>query len=367
VAEIEKKFKAESAEWYQKLSEADEERQKLQKHLSEYADALARIDQSELDNQMQEVLQLYYNGEVSKAIRILDNMRLSESLIHTLNQKHILEQDSAHQVEAIRSSIILYKNSGEWDKAAQLLKLLADQVNTPKEISSYALFCHQQNKFEEAIKYFQRELEMEQHLAKENQHLYEPHIAVALRNLGSLYHNLERYAEAEKIYREALVIRRRLAGVNPQHEPALAMSLNNLAGLYRDTHRLEEAEKMYQEALSIRRGLAERNPQTYTRNVAKTLKDMSKLYIYMKDFKKAEKHVREALSLNPAEPSYVENLIAALLFQGKSAEAENLCRKYKEEVKDDMLEDLQLFAEEGIIPKKCEADVEKIKKILNEQ
>ena len=41
-------------------------------------------------------------------------------------------------------------------------------------------------------------------------------------------------------------------------------------------------------------------------------------------------------------------------------------RQYKGELKDSFLNDFKQFAEAGVIPKEREADVEKIKKMLNE-
>ena len=60
------------------------------------------------------------------------------------------------------------------------------------------------------------------------------------------------------------------------------------------------------------------------------------------------------------------NLAAALLFQGKYAEAEKIYRQYKDELKDSFLDDFKQFAEAGVIPKEREADVERIKKMLGE-
>ena len=60
------------------------------------------------------------------------------------------------------------------------------------------------------------------------------------------------------------------------------------------------------------------------------------------------------------------NLAHALLFQGKYAEAEKIYREYKSELKDSFLDDFRQFAEAGVIPKEREADVERIKRMLNE-
>ena len=86
----------------------------------------------------------------------------------------------------------------------------------------------------------------------------------------------------------------------------------------------------------------------------------------LKKYSEAEKYAKEALSFLPPQPLLYSNLAPALLFQGKYAEAENIYRQYKDELKDTFLDDFMQFSEAGVIPKEREADVEKIKKTLNE-
>ena len=65
---------------------------------------------------------------------------------------------------------------------------------------------------------------------------------------------LRRFEEAEKAYREALGIYRRLAKEKPQvYEPDVAMTLNNLGVVLKNLRRLEEAEGAYREAEKIYR------------------------------------------------------------------------------------------------------------------
>ena len=59
-------------------------------------------------------------------------------------------------------------------------------------------------------------------------------------------------------------------------------------------------------------------------------------------------------------------LAASLLFQSKTKEAEKFYLKFKYELKDVFLDDFAEYERLKIIPKECEADVEKIKKILFE-
>jgi tetratricopeptide (TPR) repeat protein len=67
----------------------------------------------------------------------------------------------------------------------------------------------------------------------------------------------------------ALTICRELAAYYPSaYRPDVAKTLNNLGNLYRDTGRLAEADKAYSEALTIRRELATHDPSAYRPVVA---------------------------------------------------------------------------------------------------
>ena len=62
------------------------------------------------------------------------------------------------------------------------------------------------------------------------------------------------YAEAERGWTTALQISRDLAAHDPgAYRPDVASMLNNLGSLYSDTGRLADADKAYSEALTIRR------------------------------------------------------------------------------------------------------------------
>ena len=86
----------------------------------------------------------------------------------------------------------------------------------------------------------------------------------------------------------------------------------------------------------------------------------------MKQYAESEQLAREGLAVDSTRHIIFTNLAAALLFQGKYTEAEKIYRQYMDELKDGFLDDFRQFAEAGVIPKECEADVEKIKQILNE-
>lgn len=83
-------------------------------------------------------------------------------------------------------------------------------------------------------------------------------------------------------------------------------------------------------------------------------------------FQEGERYSLEALKVDSTKHLAYTNLAAAMLFQGKTEEAEKLYRQYKVEFKDSMLDDFAEFERLGIIPKERKSDVERIKAILKE-
>ena len=80
----------------------------------------------------------------------------------------------------------------------------------------------------------------------------EPCVAVYRAVMGNGYYRARQFEEAERAYRDALEIRRRLAEKEPQvYEPDLAMTLNNLGVVLRDLRRFKEAEGAYRDAQKI--------------------------------------------------------------------------------------------------------------------
>ncbi len=80
----------------------------------------------------------------------------------------------------------------------------------------------------------------------------DPTLAEAINDLALLLEERGTYDESEKMYREALAMKRRVFGDN---HPEVAMGLNNLAAALQDQGDLEHAETTYGEALAMQRDL----------------------------------------------------------------------------------------------------------------
>ena len=221
-------------------------------------------------------------------------------------------------------------------------------------------------RFTESEQMYKEALEIRRQLASANPEAYRPAVAMTLNDLAVLYSNIQRFTESEQMYKEALEIYRQLASANPEaYRPAVAMTLNDLAGLYFNIQRFTESEQMYKETLEIYRGLAIANPR-YIDYVSNVLGVKSFIYMFMREFAKAEQYAREGIEVDSTQTFIYTNLASSLLLQGKYSEAEYIYTIYKDELKDEFLDDFRQFEEVGIIPEEYKADVEKIKRMLNE-
>ena len=128
-------------------------------------------------------------------------------------------------------------------------------------------------------------------------------------NLAALLENTGRYEEAERLFRDALAIRRRLAEGQPgAYEPGVADTCNNLAILLADTNRHDEEETLYREALEIRRRLAEGQPEAYEPDVADTCFNLAIFrYTVANDEVAAKELFNEALAIYARYPHREED------------------------------------------------------------
>ena len=345
-------------DYYNKLDSLEKEYHNALKHMDEYADVFARIDESEIDTIVQRAIVMFNRGEIEESIHLLEQQNYMEkikranctieqanAMISTAEQaKSLAEQDKEKYIEGVKTQIAGYKLQNEWYKAKELLKGLADNLNTYEAIWEYAKFCQTQNDYKEAEVYYlkykeqldkdkdmeedekyimltslqnnmgnlyysmKRDAECEtmyktasdnyKHLAKSNPSVFERYWAGALNNLAMIYHDTRRYSESEEMYKSALEIRKRLAKTNPSvYDSDLAATLNNMGVLYFDTRRYSQSEEMYKSALEIREHLAKTNPSVYDSDLAVSKFNIGKLYNETQRYSESEKMYKSALEL----------------------------------------------------------------------
>src|SRR5579863_7919576 len=96
-----------------------------------------------------------------------------------------------------------------------------------------------------------------------------PFLGAILTNLGSLFHALARYPEAESVLRQAV----EASSAEGQDPASLPTALVNLAAVYRAEARYAEAGPLYERALKLR----ESDPATAASEVPRLLTHMAAL------------------------------------------------------------------------------------------
>ena len=315
LAELEKKNKAQQLtldEYYAKLDSINRDRDNAEKHMEEYADMFARIDESEVDTLAQRAIELFNQGKLEEAIKLFEQGNYLEKLDDALKIKtqaeelrqkadsaeFLADKDIEEYKKSIQAQVSAYKMSNEWDKAAELLKGLADKLQTQDVIGDYAIFSQNQNQFAEAEKYYKLYINKLSNLFNTRPDTYKSHMAASYNNLANLYCDTQRFADSEQMYNSALEIYKCLAESNPHaYAPALAMSYNNLGLLYCDTQRFADSEQMYNSALEIYKCLAESNPHAYAPALAMSYNNLGLLYRYTQRFSDSEQMYNFALEI----------------------------------------------------------------------
>ena len=164
----------------------------------------------------------------------------------------------------------------------------------------------------EAEEKYEEALEIERKLSETNSSAYICDMVMSCNNLGILYQGTERNAEAEEKYEEALEIGRKLSETNSSaYICDMAMSCNNLGNLYYDVEKYKEAEEKWQEALDIYRELSETDRRARLRQ-SQVATNLGNLYQDIGKYKKAEEKWQEALriyeELNEKNGAYAKKI-----------------------------------------------------------
>ena len=241
LAELEKKNKAQQLtldEYYAKLDSINRERDNAEKHMDEYADMFARIDESEVDTLAQRAIELFNQGQLEEAIRLfeqgnylkkIDDALKIKTQAEELRQKAdsaevLADKDIEEYKKSIQAQVSAYKMSNEWDKAGELLKGLADKLQTLDAIWNYAFFSQKQNQFVAAEKYYKLYINKLSSLSDTKSEENEQKLANCYNNFAKLYRDTQRFTESEQMFKSSLDIRKRLSASNPLvYEPDLAM------------------------------------------------------------------------------------------------------------------------------------------------
>ena len=409
-------------DYYNKLDSLEKEYQNALKHMDEYADVFARIDESEIDTLAQHAIELFNNGDIEESISMFEKGNYMKKLDDALKIKAqakelrqvadsveiLADRDINDYLRTINAQIAAYKLNNNFVKIGELLKGLADKINDAKSIWNYAYFCQDHIKYDEAEHYYLKYKELIEN-TKANEH----QLANLYNNLAILYKETLRFRKSEDMYKEATEIYGRLYKNDPQQYQKRLAYVYYWYGMSKyQNNKLHELVIPFERSLQLIKDVKEDKTDTLLyiktlshlvdfnaldKNYANAYKYNKELLPLLKDqynknteswaldylcklivqsslsnrfgkFIDGEKYALEAIELDSSQifTSHYHCLAYALLFQGKVDEAEKLFRQFKDEYKDTFILVLTEFERLGVIPEERKADVERIKAILNE-
>lgn len=409
-------------DYYNKLDSLEKEYQNALKHMDEYADVFARIDESEIDTLAQHAIELFNNGDIEESISMFEKGNYMKKLDDALKIKaqakelrqvadsveNLADRDINDYLRTINAQIAAYKLNNNFVKIGDLLKGLADKINDAKSIWNYAYFCQNHIKYDEAEHYY---LKYKEHI--ENTKANENQLANLYNNLAILYKETLRFRKSEDMYKEATEIFERLYKNDPQqyqkrlayayywygmskyqnkklHELVIPFerslqlikdvredktdtllyikTLSNLVDFNVLDEKYAIAYKYNKELLPLLKDKYNKNTESWALDYLCKVTAQSGLSNRLGKFIDGEKYALEAIELDSSQifTSHYHCLAYALLFQGKVDEAEKLFRQFKDEYKNTFILVLTEFERLGVIPEERKADVERIKAILNE-
>ena len=229
----------------------------------------------------------------------------------------------------------VYRDSGRLDEAVELYRRIVDamgkrRLDPPLEATiwnDYGLALRTQGKLAEAEKLYRRALAIYRRIGddeSQDQMHSRNNLAMVLAQEGKL-------DEAESLLREVLATQRRVL-----HEPHvdIAITLNNLSTVVRRRGDLDQAEALARDALAQRRAvLGDHHPA-----VAQSINNLGALLYYRGDLDGAAAHFAEALAIwrqvydgdHPQIADALSNLGSIRRHQKRFAEAEDDLRQAAE-------------------------------------
>ena len=298
-------------EYYDKLDSLEKEYQNALKHMDEYADLFARIDESEVDTLAQRAIELFNKGELEESLRLFEKGNYMSKLKEALRVKAqaqdmrqladsaemLADKDIETYTRSLKAQISTYKLNNDWEKAGALLKELADTLGSYEAMEEYANFCYKQYDFTEAEKYYQKCKEL---LTNKESCIKSSDLAFVYKNLGIIYDKNQQYKESETMFKEALKIYELLANKTPgTYKNEIALTQMNLADLYSDMRRFVESEEMYNAALRSYDNIIEKYPEVYKADesqIATAQMNLANLYIQTRQYDKSETLLKTALT-----------------------------------------------------------------------
>lgn len=269
-------------------------------------------------------LALLEKGQAAKALKLAQRAAQEAETEHGSDALQLAARldDLAYVLQAL----------GQYDKAKPLyqrsleIRVKRLRKTHPKvavSLNHLGEIASLEGEYDAALSLFEQSIEL-----LERNHRRHPDLVLAFNNLGGVLTRLNRLEEAEKAYRRALSIERRVQSTEPRQ---LGILHGNLAGVYRSLGRYQDAAAHFDKALSYQaRAFTNDHPE-----VGITYNNYADLDALLGRYAEAIELGRKALEIferhlgveHPNVAVVLGNLAGFYLRQGQHSEAVRLLQR----------------------------------------
>jgi serine/threonine protein kinase len=248
-----------------------------------------------------------------------------------------------------------YLQTGRFEESLEVLNKTLSQTDrrreaNPKDVELSHLESNllelrgkvhrRKNNSPEAIADFQRSQEILVPLTEQfpSVHVYARDLTNVYTNLAQLAFEQHRDNEAELLHRKALVIRRSIAGLEPnsvEAQAGLAVCLSNLGGTLRRLNRLDEGTELLKECVAVSSQLVAEHPEipSYQKELAAGLANLSVVYKVAEKQELAietnDKAIQVLSRLSKQFPSVVEYTLTLGITEGNEGNSRLSMRQFE--------------------------------------
>ena len=235
-------------EYADKLETAYNELEKSQNLLHEYADMFSRINKDDLNELETKAFQLLERGKLDEAIALYENEKLLDKLNVQIGIEKTATEEFNEMIPSLKryAEICVFAGGKEnIDKASEIYRTVAEaDMNNFENILTYGVFLEKQNDYRSAIDWFSKALSIAS--SKEQ-------IAKSFYQLGEANDMQNNNEESEKSYKQSLEI---YAALEPddntdRYKSDHAIALRGLGSLYMEMNRYDDALAYYYQASNM--------------------------------------------------------------------------------------------------------------------
>lgn len=276
-------------------------------------------------------------------------------------------QRKYHEAESLCNDALKTLDQFAGDQQAKYYNVMGTMEILGSTYLAMGDSLHKAHNYSESEIYYLKALDITEQLHANDSVFYDYDLAVTLERIAANYWDAQHFQEAEAMFDRFLDITKRMAEKDYDFQLTYTNLVYKLSQLYPQIKNYKAAYKVGNEWLPLLKKQAEEYPDLMLKDYAECLGNQSFYAIFQGQYAQAEQLARDGLEIDSTLHWIAANLASALLFQGKYKDAEKICRQYKDELKDTFLENFSQFDQAGVIPKKREKDVAKIKKLLNQK